>query len=219
MRTAYYFVVELRRALFYRPSETRRAFDALYTAAEDPWRYGAEPTAAAHHPVALRLLDRHLPPGSTAFEVGCGEGVFTSLLSSRCEVVIASDVSTVALDRLRRRDLANVKPMVWDARTTPPGGSFDVVVCMDVLSYVHRPASQRSTARNIARLVAPGGLLLVSEKNQDELVESAWWARLLRRGARNVAGNLHRIDRELERVAEDTGGDHLTVVYRRGDQT
>ena len=106
--------------------------------------------------------------------------------------------------------------MRWDIRT-PLGDDerFDLVVCTDVLSCVLRPGRQRQAVGVVAGLVAPGGALVVSEPEQDELVERARWARWLGRGASNIIGRFQDPDLGLTVVATTRAADHLVVLFSR----
>jgi len=185
-RSLYYFVLECRRALWDSARLASDRQDERYAAAEDPWRYEADPMERTRHAVALEMLDQWIDgerPG--ALEIGCGEGRFTELLCAKCEPVLAVDISGIALERARKRlaHIPHVRFDRYDIRQDPAVGVFDVVVCMDVMTEIYRPLAKRRAMRTAANCVANGGALLVSEPFQDPLVERAAWAARLRRGA------------------------------------
>ena len=77
----------------------------------------------------------------TAIEVGCAEGNFTrQILAERCEALLATDVSPVALDRARARcaDLSHVRFERWDVLADAPPATFDLTVVMSVLEPFYR---------------------------------------------------------------------------------
>ena len=104
-----------------------------------------------------------LVPG-TALDVGAGEGADAIWLAEHGWDVTAVDLSSVALDRGRRRaeEVGVADRIAWrqaDLTTwAPPAGAFDLVTA----HYLHLPADDRRTAyAAIAGAVAPGGTLVL----------------------------------------------------------
>jgi 2-polyprenyl-3-methyl-5-hydroxy-6-metoxy-1,4-benzoquinol methylase len=104
--------------------------------------------------------------GRRVLDVGSGTGFYLDLwrrLGVRS--LTGSDLTEVAVERLRAR-LGGVEVVRLDvtAEDLPlPDGSFDVVSAMDVLFHVVDEDAYRRALRNVARLLAPGGLFFVSE--------------------------------------------------------
>ena len=147
-----------------RTASTRSAreaeFDALYTRSPDPWAMETSAYERAKYDATLAAL----PPGRFAcgLEIGCSIGVLTERLAGRCERLTAFDVSTLALDRARRRvpDVRFVRaevPRDWLA--VAGDGPFDLVVVSEVLYFLDA-AEVAALARLIARDLAPGGTVL-----------------------------------------------------------
>ena len=98
---------------------------------------------------------------TAALEIGCAEGIFTELLSPRCNELLAIDITDVAVTRARKR-LAG-KPWINVVRRTfpeeIPGNSFDLVTCIDVLYYCDVDRLHQGL-RKLASLIQPGGTFL-----------------------------------------------------------
>jgi 2-polyprenyl-3-methyl-5-hydroxy-6-metoxy-1,4-benzoquinol methylase len=97
-----------------------------------------------------------------ALEVGPGSGVYVPLLARLFERVTVSDVQHAYLDAARV--LAAGHPNVTVAqddirRTTLPAGSFDVVLCTEVIEHI---VESRVALAGMRRLLRPGGVLVLS---------------------------------------------------------
>jgi 2-polyprenyl-3-methyl-5-hydroxy-6-metoxy-1,4-benzoquinol methylase len=218
VRSLYYFAVECRRALWDRSELAPARQDERYALSEDPWRYGADPIETARHTLALGMLDRWFDGNSNpaaALEIGCGEGLFTESLCTRCASVLAVDISAVALERAGRRlrQIPNVRLGRYDLRGGRAPGRFDLVVCMDVVTEIYRPIAKRRAIRKVVGCVAPGGALLVSEPLQDPFIERVAWARFMGRGALNTVEKFGESGRGLVRRDTRLSERHLLTLY------
>ncbi len=110
------------------------------------------PTDPHRGPAAGRVLD-----------VGCSTGLFLHEMAEHGWQAEGVELSEGAADYARRRfGLAVFTGMLEDAPLAD--GSFDVVTFWDVLEHVYSPSSTLALA---ARLLKPGGLLLVHVPNWD----------------------------------------------------
>lgn len=94
-------------------------------------------------------------------DYGCGEGRYLDIVGARFPraELVGCDVSTVALQHARElRPRAGYLPMI-DGRVPLPDGSFDLIVCVEVLEHV---ADAEVTTRELARLLRPGGRLVLT---------------------------------------------------------
>ena len=133
-------------------------FDARYRAEPDPWGY--ETSDYERRKYERTLLEVPEATGR-ALEIGCSIGVFTEMLSGCCREVVAIDFSPVAVERSRERtrDLHGVVVERADLREGLPGGTFELIVCSEVLYYLG-PADVRASLERIEAALAPGGRLL-----------------------------------------------------------
>ncbi|HSC82587.1 MAG TPA: metalloregulator ArsR/SmtB family transcription factor [Pseudomonas sp.] len=112
----------------------------------------------------LALLDAlGFAAGSTALEVGPGDGAFLPELARRFSRVTALDNSAAMLELARQRcneeHLGNVELQLADALNDEIGAADCVVVNM----VLHHFAAPAEALKQLARLVKPAGSLLVTE--------------------------------------------------------
>jgi SAM-dependent methyltransferase len=112
--------------------------------------------------ILMRTLDPYLAGRRVgrALEAGCGTGYFSRLLQTeRRWPMIPLDISAAGLRYARRMGVA--RPVQGDVRSLPFGDAcFDLVLSVDVLAHLPRPQEQ-DAAREMARVLAPGGLVAV----------------------------------------------------------
>jgi protein-L-isoaspartate O-methyltransferase len=79
----------------------------MYAEAQDPWGFGTRWYEQRKYALTVAALpDRRY---HRAFEPGCSVGVLTSVLATRCEGILATDVVEAVLQTARRR-LASADP-------------------------------------------------------------------------------------------------------------
>jgi len=117
---------------------------------------------------AFDLIASHLPPGTHVLDAGCGSGTKTAHLVSRGFEVTAVDLSTLMLAEAESalrvsHPNAPVRFQQADLTALPfPDGHFPAVVCWGVL--MHIPSVEKAL-RELCRVTAPGGVLVISENN------------------------------------------------------
>jgi SAM-dependent methyltransferase len=146
-----------------------------------PRESGAVLHARAARSEFAQLLDRAIAPDATVLDVGCGTGQMTLFLARGDRLVVGADLTraslAVAADAARRLGIGGARFVALDLRR--PGlraDAFDVVYCSGVLHHTPDPAA---SFRAIARLVRPGGTIVVGLYHA--------WARLPHRLRRAVA--------------------------------
>ena len=141
-------------------SRRRAEFEALYRGDLDPWGMETSAYEGAKYDATLAALPRDRY--RSGLEVGCSIGVLTMRLATRCDRLLALDVSETALRRARERPGA--ERVEWRRAEVPgdwPSGPRDLIVLSEVL-YFLEPDEVREVARLAARdLVSGGALLLV----------------------------------------------------------
>jgi SAM-dependent methyltransferase len=138
---------------------SRRSLERFYAREHDPFGFDRSPYEAGKFEDLLGVVGDG--PYGRALEVGCSIGSLTERLAPRCEELIAIDISQTAVDRARRR-LAGRPNVRVERRTIPgemPDGSFDLIVCSDVLYYFPTWRLRRTLSLLAGRL-APGGAIV-----------------------------------------------------------
>jgi ubiquinone/menaquinone biosynthesis C-methylase UbiE len=99
-----------------------------------------------------------LPVNGALLDAGGGTGRVAAALAGRAGQIVVADVSLGMLRQARGKGLAVVN---GPAETLPfPAGTFDRVLMVDALHHV---ADQAGTARELWRVLAPGGRLVIVE--------------------------------------------------------
>jgi SAM-dependent methyltransferase len=141
-----------------------RYFDDMYRADDDPWGYRHRWYERRKQQLTLAVLPRERY--RRVFEPACSNGELTALLATRCDTLIASDLSgrAVHLAQQRCATLPNVQveqrvlPHEWpDIRM--PDQQFDLVVLGELLYYLDPDETARLVERTCASLSADGALL------------------------------------------------------------
>jgi len=104
-------------------------------------------------------------------EVGPGSGVYVPLLARLFDRVTVSDVHDAYLDAARAlaASHANVAVVQDDIRRPGlPAGSFDVVLCTEVIEHI---AESRAALAGMRRLLRPGGVLVLSTPQRHSPLE------------------------------------------------
>jgi len=123
--------------------------------------------ARAERSQFARELDRVIPPGARVLDIGCGTGQLDLYLARGDRLIIGADIARKSLEQgaaaAKRLRLSQVRFVETDLHN--PGlrdASFDVVYSSGVLH--HTPDPRASFAR-IARLVRPGGVIVLGLYN------------------------------------------------------
>jgi len=118
--------------------------------------------------IYARLLDEQIGFGTRVLEVGCGTGQLSNFLGIGARSVVGADLCLNSL-RLaegfrQRHDLANVRFVQMNLfRPAFKDAEFDVVLCNGVL---HHTSDPEGGFRRIARLVKPGGHIVIGLYNR-----------------------------------------------------
>lgn len=119
-----------------------------------------------------RQLNRHVAPGSTVLDVGCGQGTQALWLAERGCFVTGVEPSLAlrerCLDDARSRalDLELVAGTIDDLEALAAGRRFDVVCAHGLLMYLD---DRDGAIELLADRMAPGGILSLVFRNGDSL--------------------------------------------------
>lgn len=138
-------------------------FDALYQGADDP--YGVQSRWYEQRKRAIVLASLPRARFRKCYEPGCGTGELTAALAARCDTVLATDFSAVALRAARERTAG--LPHVQLAQHRLPGDwpadqRFDLVVLSE-LGYFLPVAAIEALARHCAATLDADGVLLACD--------------------------------------------------------
>lgn len=145
----------------------RAEYDRRWSDPED--KYGAGTPGYSEHFIRFisQWLPKCAPERPRVIDVGCGDGYFSHQLARLGAQVTGMDLSPAGLAKARSRtpegtflehDLSQPFPV--------PDGSFDAAWCSEVLEHLFAPLK---TLEHIARVVRPGGLVLLTVPYHDRL--------------------------------------------------
>jgi len=142
--------------------EARRADDGRYMA-------GVE--------AAVRSLGAG--PGDAVLDAGCGNGLTARRLIARGCRVTALDLSAESLAYLRGRAAGGPLRVVQGDVTSLPfaDGAFDRVLCANTLQHIPGDGARRLCVRELARVLRPGGRLVVTAQQYSVPRRWAGWVK------------------------------------------
>jgi ubiquinone/menaquinone biosynthesis C-methylase UbiE len=146
------------------------AFSNVYDDAERARAY-----AGLEFPGTYYLGFRDLPAlvrkhvrGTRAVDFGCGTGRSTRFLRGLAFAVIGVDVSPIMLDQARARDPDGDYRLVADGSLAGLGtGAVDLILAAFTFDNIPTDQQKTSALRELRRLLAPGGRLLVVVSSAD----------------------------------------------------
>lgn len=111
---------------------------------------------------AIDLVGRY--GGDRLLDYGCGDGTFLQMLLDlprRPATLVGAEISDDLIEDCRSRfaSVADVSFVRTDALPVAGPGSYDTVVCMEVLEHV---VDVRPVLDHFERLLAPGGHVIIS---------------------------------------------------------
>ena len=118
---------------------------------------------AVQRPTKYKLVREFLGDSlGVAADIGCGPGVFVRHMSARARYLVAADIDSDSLDRVksRHKNLSNVEFIVTSADVLPfPDEHLDTILLLEVLEHL---VDDSAAVREMSRVLRPGGKLVVS---------------------------------------------------------
>lgn len=179
----------------WQPGWGRGTHDRLYRR-PDPYGIGLNPYEQQKYGTVMdALAGRRF---TRTLEVGCGEGDLSVRLAGHTDALLGVDICTAAVERAAIR----VPSGTFTRRTLPremPDGTFDLIVCTDVL-YYWEPVTLRVGIAALLDRLRPGGTLLAYHY----------------RGDFGQAGTADRVHEGLRAAAVARGHDVRVHQHRNG---
>jgi SAM-dependent methyltransferase len=145
-----------------------RTFYAEEATAYESTRYGS-PYGRLFRAAHLATLDQVLEPAGQVLDVASGTGQLLPALLKFGRQVVAIDLTPAMLEESRKRHAseARITYAVGDASRLPyPDHSFDIVTSARFL-HLFEPQRQAEFIAEMARVLRPGGLLVVDFYSSD----------------------------------------------------
>jgi SAM-dependent methyltransferase len=134
-----------------------------------------------------------LKPADRVLDVGCSNGAHLTRAARHCRSIVGIDYDLaqlpIAAREIRGQSLANARVFAWDITTRFPfvDAAFDAVLFLDVIEHV---VPRVAVLREIHRVLAPDGRLLVSGPNR----ETRWRRTLREAGLFSYSDPDHKIE-------------------------
>jgi SAM-dependent methyltransferase len=143
------------------PAELDHYYPRGYHSTTKRYRGGMDRVLSLVHRSRIRAIERLTGGAGSVLDIGCGPGVLLNRMRTRGWTVRGTERSPSAASQARDVFHLDVRAQeVGDL--IAEGATFDAVVLWHVAEHLHSP---RATIRGIARLLKPGGILLIAVPN------------------------------------------------------
>ncbi len=190
LRSTWYLLRSIREAMLDSPTRGQAELNQEFASREDPWDYATAPDQVDRIGREIEMLRTVSPPAhfDSALEIGCAEGLFTEKLAPLCNSLLAADISSVALERTRKKLAGQnqVQFALWDLRVDPLPATYDLIVIVHALEYIRNPFHIRRARARLVKSLRPGGHLLIGTMKVADIYEDAWWGRFMLRSGQHI---------------------------------
>jgi SAM-dependent methyltransferase len=142
-------------------TELDRYYPRGYHSTTKRYRGGMDRVLSLVHRSRIRAIERLLGGAGSVLDVGCGPGVLLNQMRARGWRVRGTERSPAAAQQARDVFHLDVRAQGVDDLVAE-GATFDAVVLWHVAEHLHTPLE---IIRGIARLLRPGGILLIAVPN------------------------------------------------------
>lgn len=136
----------------------------------DPYLTTIDPKEKEKIETTFNLIKEH--HYKNILDIGCGEGYLEEKLLTVADKITALDISKLALNRAKIRigNYPNIKFTRQDILKYKPKEKFDLIICSEILYYLHMKDIVFLADKLVAWLLEGGYLLLVHiyGRNEDE---------------------------------------------------
>jgi SAM-dependent methyltransferase len=143
------------------PAELDGYYPKGYHSTTKRYRGGMDRVLSLVHRSRIRSLERLLGGAGSVLDIGCGPGVLLNQMRARGWKVNGTERSAAAAQQARDVFHLDVSAVDVD-ELVASGATFDAVVLWHVAEHLNAPGE---VIRGIARLLRPGGVLLVAVPN------------------------------------------------------
>lgn len=135
------------------------------------WEFKNKQKDWKHEKWKRKLLSKIFRKNEFILDVGCGNGIASSDISSRNKV-IGTDISKKALMKSSSK---NIKPVLCDSNKKLPfkNNCFDTVLLLDILEHILYPKNLLSESK---RILKHNGKLIISVPNTFNIVNRLYFA-------------------------------------------
>lgn len=147
---------------WFRTGDNRFEFERMYLEKSDPWELRSSPYEREKYRHTLDTILEHRRSPERVLEAGCSIGSFTAMLAEQFAEVVAIDFSDEALARAAEHCLCagNIHFIRADLQSLNVDGTFDVIVCAEILYYIDERHSG-AVCTQLQRLLAANGIIVV----------------------------------------------------------
>lgn len=195
----------------FKTGSRRAEFEHKYAEHGDYFGYTAKPYETKKYQDAFNAVMRWRRNRGSVLELACSVGVFTKMLASEFDEVVASDISEAAL-RIAAETVGATGKVSYvrsDVETIDVGRKFDVVMISEVLLYVKEADGPRILDM-LDRHLKPDGIIIEVEnanRPSDKKFFFGW--------DRIIKSRFPIIHRERHEDEQDGKWPYEIVVYAR----
>jgi 2-polyprenyl-3-methyl-5-hydroxy-6-metoxy-1,4-benzoquinol methylase len=153
----------------FKTGKRRHEFEHKYRRHGDYFGYRSNPYELEKYERTLTCMLEWRRGKSSALEIGCSVGVFTSMIADKFDKVIAVDIAREALSIAAGEvgGAGDVGYVQSDLLSLDLDRTFDVIFCAEVLMYVREADAQKACAVLDKHLASNGLIIEVSQQDRE----------------------------------------------------